>query len=423
LNYLYVIGLLFVAFSTSASAAGNPGRSAMECVTASRVKDDVVFENNCNYKVFVVWCGDSKYSKKKCGDGPQGNSFYTSSDNIGPNDSKRVYGIQNYRYAACEGGIGFGKNEIKDSPDGSFTCVPSKSAADNKAEQQKRQDQKSNSDRFTDQQQTVQPTEQSRNFPQDIQQPQVIIPAAPDRCAPGYSPARHANGTFVVTPPTALCIKNEQHIDGQDDLRDRKVSVSDETLGQRSTLGNANDPEWADLYCNQPGTIHNGSIPCMEPKCQPGQVKKKGKCVGIATTISCIKPSVLQNGRCVSPASAIGTTGTSSGTVSQGKDAAKCIVIKAIPANGGSSSHQTITNICNEKIGFIYCHTPSSLPGTSGTECGHNGRYFQQFSTMDPGQTKENKYAMPIDAIIRYGACFGGEGKIKQTTNGEYICR
>lgn len=420
MNYLYVFGMLLVVFNTGASAAGNLGRSAMECISDSRDKDDVIFKNRCDYKVFVVWCGDMKYSKKKCGDGPQGNNFYTHSSNIGPGGQTWARGIKEFKYAACEGGIGFGKDEIKDSPDGSFTCIPSKSSAGNKAEQQKQQDQKRSSDRFTDK--TVRQTEQSKNLPQDIQQPQVIISASPERCAPGYSPARHANGTFIVTPPTALCIKNEQHIDGQDDMRDRKVSVSDETLGQRNPLGNANDPEWADLYCNQPGTIHNGSIPCIEPKCHPSQIKSKGKCIA-APTISCIKPSVFQNGRCVSPASASGTTGTSSGSVSQDKDAAKCIVIKTIPSSGGSSSHQTITNTCKEKIGIIYCHTPSSMPDTRDTECGHNGRYFQQFSTMNPGQIKENKYSMPIDATIRYGACFGGESKIKQTTNGDYICR
>jgi hypothetical protein len=128
---LYLLGVLFALFSTAASAAGNPGRSAMECVTASRDKGDVVFKNNCNYKIFVVWCGEQKYTKKKCGDGPQGNSFYTHSNNIEPGGETWARGIQEYRYAACEGGIGFGKDGIKDAPDGSFQCTAAKSHGDN----------------------------------------------------------------------------------------------------------------------------------------------------------------------------------------------------------------------------------------------------------------------------------------------------
>lgn len=130
---LGVLGLLLFAFShTGAWAAGNPGRSAMDCVSASRVKDDIVFKNSCSYKVFVVWCGELKYSKKRCGDGPAGNSFYTHSDNIGPGGETWARGVQTYRYAACEGGIGFGKSEIKDAPDGSFQCIASGSGAQKK---------------------------------------------------------------------------------------------------------------------------------------------------------------------------------------------------------------------------------------------------------------------------------------------------
>jgi hypothetical protein len=131
---LYVLGMLLALFNTGASASGNSGQSAMECVSPSRDKGDVVFKNTCNYKIFVVWCGEQKYTKKRCGDGPQGNSYYTHSDNVGPGADKRVSGIQEYKYAACEGSIGFGKSEIKDSPDGSFRCVAAKSSAEKRAE-------------------------------------------------------------------------------------------------------------------------------------------------------------------------------------------------------------------------------------------------------------------------------------------------
>ncbi|TFZ03743.1 hypothetical protein [Ramlibacter humi] len=116
----------FAAFAAPAQAANNTGRSAMQCVDARREGGDVAFTNRCNVQVFVVWCGDMKYSKKRCGDGPQGNSYYTHSTNVKPGEKSYARAIGEYRYAACEGGIAFGKDEIRDRPDGSFTCVPSR---------------------------------------------------------------------------------------------------------------------------------------------------------------------------------------------------------------------------------------------------------------------------------------------------------
>jgi len=73
-------------------------------------------------------CGEMKYTKKRCGDGPHGNSFYTQSNNIESGGSIRASSIQEYRYAACEWDR-LGKSEIKDSPDGSFKCIASDQAA------------------------------------------------------------------------------------------------------------------------------------------------------------------------------------------------------------------------------------------------------------------------------------------------------
>jgi hypothetical protein len=120
---------LALALHSGGAAAANPGKSAMDCVSAARDKDDVIFSNNCGGKVFVVWCGEMKYTKKRCGDGPKGNSFYTHSNNIEPGKNIRASAIKEYRYAACHGGIAFGKDEIQDQPDGSFACIASGSAA------------------------------------------------------------------------------------------------------------------------------------------------------------------------------------------------------------------------------------------------------------------------------------------------------
>lgn len=101
----------------------NTGKSAMQCVSVNQVKDDVQFTNTCDKQIFIVWCGDLKYTKQKCGDGPKGNSYYTHSNNIMPGQTISTSVTGQYKYAACEGGIAFGKDEIQDRPDGGFTCI------------------------------------------------------------------------------------------------------------------------------------------------------------------------------------------------------------------------------------------------------------------------------------------------------------
>ena len=417
-----VLGLLLALICSNALAAGNPGISAMECVSASRDKDDVVFKNKCDYKVFVVYCGDMKYSKKKCGDGPKGNSFFTHSTNIGSNESSWARSIKEYKYAACEGQIGFGKDEIQDSPDGSFSCVASKSRSGVQAEKEAKGNRRSTGDRQSNPQQQANKTAQNIDLPMDTSQPQLTLSPTPD-CPPGSSPARHANGTYVTVPPSGICIKNEDHTPGLDDLRSRiggSQPASQQVVGGTTTLGNSNGLTLKDINpnCNQPGREY--AIGCVETKCQSGQVKVNGKCVN---GISCIPPSVLKNGKCVSSAEGNGSSGGTGNSGSEGRDAAKCVVVRAIPAKGYTKAHQAIVNTCNEKIGLLFCHNHSSMPGTRDTECGQKNRYFQQQTTLDSGEIKDNQYSIPPDATIEYGACFGGQGKIKQTTSGQYICR
>ena len=225
------------------------------------------------------------------------------------------------------------------------------------------------------------------------------------------------------------------------------IALSPNVLAQSSTLTNSNDPDWSDLYCNQPDTIRNGSIACIEPKCSPGQVKKSGKCISpppipnsitdnhtvpnsstqndatekptiiipcgvpgainecspnrIKPTVKCLAPSFLQGDHCVSPSSAGSNNKSTDGsTKSSGNNAENCIILGNNPAtNDGRHATQTITNTCNEVIGIIWCHSPSQLPGTLSTECGYNNRYYQGFSTMKPGEVKDNfcNYSAPTN--------------------------
>lgn len=109
---------------------GNPGRSAMLCVTSS-IKvgtdfDKVTFTNHCGKRVFVVYCGELKWSKKECKDGGN-DTYYTHSVNIdeGKSSSADVRKGGVYQFASCYGRIGFGTKGIKHSAlgFGTFKCM------------------------------------------------------------------------------------------------------------------------------------------------------------------------------------------------------------------------------------------------------------------------------------------------------------
>lgn len=105
----------------------------------------------------------------------------------------------------------------------------------------------------------------------------------------------------------------------------------------------------------------------------------------------------------------------------QAQDAKRCVQLSSDVSAG--RSYNKITNGCNQSIGLSYCHLPSNYPGTRETTCDEGGRYFQQFVTLKPGESRGNPYSSPGDAQIRWGACFGNETNIRQTGNGNFRCK
>jgi hypothetical protein len=127
------IAACVMAISSSASAK-NPGQSATDCVAVSRGGSDnseIKFTNQCGTKIFVVWCGELKYSKKQCGDGPtsagaagKSAGFFTHSSNVEPDKATSAHVKGSYRYAACKGGISFGNDgEYTDDASGGIKCL------------------------------------------------------------------------------------------------------------------------------------------------------------------------------------------------------------------------------------------------------------------------------------------------------------
>ena len=124
-NFIFVI---FILSSSISLFAGNPGVSAMDCVSARTTYSDnsnLKFKNKCNSKVFIFWCGELENTSKMCGEG-KNNTFYTHSTNLSPFEDHRVelkpHG--KYKYAVCKGTSGFETNDIThDKKDnGAFTC-------------------------------------------------------------------------------------------------------------------------------------------------------------------------------------------------------------------------------------------------------------------------------------------------------------
>ena len=196
----------------------------------------------------------------------------------------------------------------------------------------------------------------------------------------------------------------------------QSIAADESFIGSNKTLAPSTIMELTECEKRNmsPGTINE----CINPRCPTGEHLVGGLCVPIS--LRCIAPSMLRDGKCVRSGSEVTDMRVNR---SNSDDAKSCIIISKVQQDGGREVHQTLTNKCNQAIGLIYCHSPSQRPGTKGTECGNNGRFYQQFTTLQPGEKKENKYSLPDDATITYGACYGGERNIKQTTDGAYNCR
>ncbi|WP_152598769.1 hypothetical protein [Janthinobacterium sp. RA13] len=105
--------------------AGNPGNDASRCVSTSAEGEAIWFENTCQTDVFVMYCGELLYDKKTCGSLP-GGGYFTHTKNLKPGarDSMKVKKGGSYRYGACVGGVGFGRDGWIDKSDGSYECTP-----------------------------------------------------------------------------------------------------------------------------------------------------------------------------------------------------------------------------------------------------------------------------------------------------------
>lgn len=100
-------------------------------------------------------------------------------------------------------------------------------------------------------------------------------------------------------------------------------------------------------------------------------------------------------------------------------DAKHCVRI----ARDDKAKAQTLTNTCSQKIEVAWCHTGSKEKGTQHGVCGED-KYFRKHKTLDPGKSENNRFSLPLDAQIHFGACIGGYYTLKAEGNaGRYTCR
>jgi len=100
-------------------------------------------------------------------------------------------------------------------------------------------------------------------------------------------------------------------------------------------------------------------------------------------------------------------------------DAKHCVRL----ARDDKAKAQTITNTCSEKIEIVWCHTGSKEKGTHNWACGED-KYFRQHRTLDPGKIEKNRFSLPLDAQIHFGACIGNYYTLMTDGNtGHYTCR
>ena len=137
--------------------------------------------------------------------------------------------------------------------------------------------------------------------------------------------------------------------------------------------------------------------------CSSTQVLQGNVCVTPAPT--CTSPQVLQGNVCVTPT-----------PIPTGLDAKNCVEITYVTAAQNKDwnwDSQQIKNICNVPIYVMWCHSPSSMPGIgSSGNCGAGsnvGKFFQLFGVFKPGETNSNRYSLPPETTISYGACQGGK--------------
>jgi hypothetical protein len=113
----------------STGGTSGAGASAANCVAVSRAagSDRATLTNNCGRNIFLIYCGELKYSSARCG---RDSNYFTHSYNMKPGEISQTKELvltsptANFLFGACYGQISFGNDgDFKAWANGSYACL------------------------------------------------------------------------------------------------------------------------------------------------------------------------------------------------------------------------------------------------------------------------------------------------------------
>lgn len=90
---------------------------------------------------------------------------------------------------------------------------------------------------------------------------------------------------------------------------------------------------------------------------------------------------------------------------------------------GEGERSQSFTNTCAHPVEIFWCHTRKEA-AYQRSLCGIRGQFFQKQAVLQPGEVKQNQFAIPYHSTLHFAVCAGGHGSVKiMDTDGNYLCR
>ena len=102
----------------------------------------------------------------------------------------------------------------------------------------------------------------------------------------------------------------------------------------------------------------------------------------------------------------------------QASDATHCIEL----GENNEDKSRTLKNTCGSEVMVFWCHH-GDLKGTLDSACNTEKKFFRNQRPLKNGEVKSNRYSLPLNTEITYGACFGSWGAFTLLDGeGRYIC-
>lgn len=102
----------------------------------------------------------------------------------------------------------------------------------------------------------------------------------------------------------------------------------------------------------------------------------------------------------------------------QANDATHCIEL----GESKEDKSRTLKNTCGSEVMVFWCHH-GDRKGTLDSACNAEKKFFRQQRPLKSEEIKSNRYSLPPNTEITYGACFGSYGSFTLLDGeGRYFC-